>query len=141
MQIQSCAYRKNSLRHVSSGHASACTLSAVVVQASKPCRRQGCPNLVPCPEHPIGPWSTSRRDQQISRRSGSRTQMRNRWILGLSSVCHVCGLGGATEVDHVVPLALGGADKLDNLKAIHHDCHTAKTAKEAIQGRQRRSAQ
>lgn len=31
--------------------------------------------------------------------------------------CHVCG-GPATEVDHVVPRALGGTDDLSNLKAI-----------------------
>lgn len=37
----------------------------------------------------------------------------------------------ATEVDHIVALAHGGTDYPSNLRAIHHDCHKLKTAREA----------
>lgn len=39
--------------------------------------------------------------------------------------CHVCG-GPATEVDHVVPRALGGTDDMANLKAICRKDNLAK---------------
>jgi len=45
--------------------------------------------------------------------------------------CHLCGRKGATQVDHVVPLAEGGADDESNLAPIHDDCHAQKTAAEA----------
>lgn len=37
----------------------------------------------------------------------------------------------ADEVDHIVPLSQGGTDDPSNLRAIHHDCHKAKTQREA----------
>ena len=39
----------------------------------------------------------------------------------------------ATEVDHIIPKAKGGTDRLDNLQAINKQCHKKKTARE--QGR------
>jgi 5-methylcytosine-specific restriction endonuclease McrA len=45
--------------------------------------------------------------------------------------CPLCGerLGSldGLQWDHVVPLAMGGADEPDNLQAIHIDCHGTKT--------------
>ncbi|MGE0133749.1 MAG: HNH endonuclease [Dehalococcoidia bacterium] len=57
-------------------------------------------------------------------------------------VCHVCGLPGATEVDHITPASRGGTDHPSNLAPIHGrrdviegraktNCHGAKTAREA----------
>ena len=37
----------------------------------------------------------------------------------------------ATEVDHVIPLAKGGTDSMDNLRAINSECHKAKTLRES----------
>lgn len=37
----------------------------------------------------------------------------------------------ADEVDHIVPLSQGGTDDPGNLRAINHDCHKPKTAREA----------
>lgn len=37
----------------------------------------------------------------------------------------------AHEVDHIVPLSQGGTDDPANLRAMHRDCHKAKTAREA----------
>lgn len=44
-------------------------------------------------------------------------------------VCEHCGIRAATEVDHIVPLAEGGA-RLDraNLQALCHRCHMRKGA-------------
>lgn len=53
-------------------------------------------------------------------------------------VCHVCGGPGADEADHVVPLAEGGPDTLENMRPIHgQPCHREKTAREAARGRTR----
>ena len=43
--------------------------------------------------------------------------------------CQQCGAEDeALEVDHILPLALGGEDKLDNLQALCPACHKRKTA-------------
>ncbi|WP_178945913.1 HNH endonuclease [Kocuria sp. TGY1127_2] len=46
--------------------------------------------------------------------------------------CHICGKPGATEVDHKLAIALGGAKTdLNNLAPIHETpCHTEKTKRE-----------
>ena len=50
-------------------------------------------------------------------------------------VCHCCqgriAIGDAWEVEHVIPLAQGGADEGDNLQPAHVKCHRAKTADDA----------
>lgn len=45
--------------------------------------------------------------------------------------CHVCGVDGADQVDHVVALAEGGTQDDANLAAVHAFCHRKKTAQEA----------
>jgi 5-methylcytosine-specific restriction protein A len=53
-------------------------------------------------------------------------------------ICHVCGLPGSDEVDHVIALAEGGADDDSNLAPIHsRPCHLQKTADEAERARRR----
>jgi 5-methylcytosine-specific restriction endonuclease McrA len=49
--------------------------------------------------------------------------------------CHICGsrinlAREDFEVEHVVPLALGGADTFDNWRPAHVGCHAGKTAKD-----------
>lgn len=57
-------------------------------------------------------------------------------------ICHWCDEPGADEVDHVVPLAEGGADDESNMAPIHsRPCHTAKTAAEAARARLRRQGE
>lgn len=36
----------------------------------------------------------------------------------------------ATDVDHIVPLRLGGSNQFINLQALCHSCHSRKTARE-----------
>lgn len=43
--------------------------------------------------------------------------------------CELCD-GEATEVDHIVPLAKGGTNKLSNLQSLCKPCHSRKTARE-----------
>jgi RNA-directed DNA polymerase len=48
--------------------------------------------------------------------------------------CAECGLyfveGDIMEVDHIIPLSLGGKDKYDNLQLLHGHCHDRKTARD-----------
>ncbi len=44
--------------------------------------------------------------------------------------CHICGLkisGKGWEVEHVIPISLGGADDASNMRPAHTDCHATKT--------------
>lgn len=45
----------------------------------------------------------------------------NHRILRRSDVCHICGHPGSDAVDHVIPIAQGGADDLSNKAPAHHD--------------------
>lgn len=46
--------------------------------------------------------------------------------------CHICdrriGIGEPWEVEHIIPLALGGADTVKNMAPAHAACHARKTA-------------
>jgi 5-methylcytosine-specific restriction enzyme A len=44
-------------------------------------------------------------------------------------ICHICGGLGATSADHVVPLADGGSNWPQNLRAAHAHCNYAKNAR------------
>jgi 5-methylcytosine-specific restriction endonuclease McrA len=98
-----------------------------------------CPNLQPCPIHPRKRWAGSARDHGLQTlTSGSRRQQRARYVIDRDdTVCHWCGRPGADEADHVVALAHGGADTVDNMAAIHgakygaDSCHAQKTRLEA----------
>jgi 5-methylcytosine-specific restriction protein A len=69
--------------------------------------------------------------------SGSSEQARRKRILErYFYCCHVCGEGGADQVDHRIPLGEGGADEDWNLAPIHAEpCHREKTAAEARRAR------
>jgi 5-methylcytosine-specific restriction protein A len=49
--------------------------------------------------------------------------------------CHICDcdirVGDKWEVEHVIPMAQGGADEGDNLQPAHVSCHKAKTRADA----------
>lgn len=48
-------------------------------------------------------------------------------------ICEVCGTHAAEQVDHIVPLHLGGGDHIDNKQAICLHCHKIKTEAEAVE--------
>lgn len=53
-------------------------------------------------------------------------------IIVAQATCPLCGgrLGelAGLDFDHAVPLALGGPDEIGNLRAVHRECHKAKTS-------------
>lgn len=102
------------------------------MRAKKICSAAHCFNLQPCPDHERKPWEGSTRRDKV-KLSGSAEQKRARYILQKhDTICHVCENPGADQVDHVEPLAEGGADHEDNLRPIHREpCHREKTAEEA----------
>ncbi|ARP89813.1 hypothetical protein CAL14_05515 [Bordetella genomosp. 9] len=68
------------------------------------------------------PWRRLR--DQIMKRDGYMCQCEN--CKGVKLVAH--------EVDHIIPVAKGGTDHPDNLRAMNRDCHAEKTKREANQG-------
>jgi 5-methylcytosine-specific restriction endonuclease McrA len=58
--------------------------------------------------------------------------MRQAVRVAASPACGLCGLpiapGEAFEVDHRVPLGLGGSEDDSNLEPLHIACHKTKTA-------------
>lgn len=62
--------------------------------------------------------------------SGGRWQTIRRQVFARQEgMCARCGreLQGQFEVDHVVPRAAGGGNELENLQALHVECHRAVT--------------
>ena len=101
----------------------------------KICTVPGCPNI-DCQEHQRPAWRNAR-ERRPRTMSGWADQERARRVMRRHGrVCHVCGREGADQVDHVIPLARGGADDESNLRPIHAvPCHKAKTQREAVEGR------
>ncbi|MDP0928517.1 HNH endonuclease signature motif containing protein [Paracoccus onubensis] len=52
-------------------------------------------------------------------------------------ICHICGMkiyaGEAWEREHIIPLAMGGADDESNVAPAHKSCHRTKTGTDAAQ--------
>jgi len=68
----------------------------------------------------------------MTRRSISTTR-RVKIFEAANGICHICGqrIDGTRErwdVEHVIPLALGGDDDGENLQPAHAKCHAKKTA-------------
>lgn len=75
----------------------------------------------------------------MSQRSSARRQRMRRTIARTKPACHICGqpidydLGHlhpmSFVIDHVVPLAKGGADEASNVAAAHRSCNSTKRAR------------
>ena len=78
-----------------------------------------------------------------TRRSLSRMQ-KLKVFEASGGVCHICGLKifNKWDVEHRIPLALGGADDESNWSPAHRDCHAGKTKSDvaAIARAKRRKA-
>ena len=79
--------------------------------------------------------------QPVQRQRGrARMQVRDRVMERDCGLCQPCRSEGrvrhAVEVDHIVPLHLGGTEDMANQQAICAECHRVKAAGEA----QRRAA-
>lgn len=98
-----------------------------------------------CEEHTPKPWQGSTRRSKIGLSGWAESARRKRVLEGLRYVCHVCGKFGTDkdmDVDHVIPLAEGGADDESNLAPIHKEpCHSEKSRAEAIRAKQRKAVE
>lgn len=110
-------------------------------KALRPCLKNGCPALTDgryCPDHQ--PSKVEERPSSTKRGYGRNWQKLRRMVLARRPVCaDPFGIhkeqnsGGvlATDVDHIVPKAMGGSDAMDNLQPLCHSCHSRKTALES----------
>lgn len=110
-------------------------------RAPRQCPTPGCDNRITttryCDEHTVHHW-TGR-----SHATGAgHTQWRKTVLSRAKGMCEIRGPGcthRATEADHRVPVAEGGARyDPNNGQAACTPCHKAKTQQEAARGRSRR---
>lgn len=108
-----------------------------VLRPLAPCTAPGCPNLVRgggrCPEHLRPAWLTTTTSRHERGYGSTWVRLRGRALRRDHRRCVMCGSGptddNPLEVDHIVPLALGGANALYNLRTLCSDCHGAVTAR------------
>ena len=75
----------------------------------------------------------------MAKRNTSQRDRLRAQVARTRSACHICGQPidyslphldpKAFVIDHVIPLAKGGTDTIDNVKAAHRDCNSAKRAR------------
>jgi 5-methylcytosine-specific restriction enzyme A len=96
----------------------------------RPCRVTSCPELQPCPNHPIlGRWD-GRRSSAVRGYGWAWQQQRKRALERDGYTC-VAECGSLAEhVDHIVAKADGGTDDLANLASLCRAHHLAKTGRE-----------
>lgn len=78
------------------------------------------------------------KSNQPLRSQGVPAKLRRRVLSLTGGMCEILSrgcTGVATEVDHIIPVAEGGTDELDNLQAACPGCHRIKTQAEAARGR------
>jgi 5-methylcytosine-specific restriction enzyme A len=84
------------------------------------------PGETHCAAHKRPPWRDAETRRPRTRSGWARQQMSKRVIARDRGICHICGQAGADEADHVVELADGGADEIDNMRAAHAACNIEK---------------
>ena len=109
-------------------------------RASKPCQHRGCPNLTStgyCDQHSSQAHSYDQHRPSAAKRGyGHRWRKLRQMVLARTPLCadpfeiHGATPVPATDVDHIVPLAQGGANAMDNLQALCHSCHSRKTVEQ-----------
>ena len=102
------------------------------------CRYPGCNNRRPngrrfCEQHQAQDDSAyNRRRGSAAKRGYDRKWRKTRArIIARDPICRAPGcIHPSTDVDHIVPKALGGSDDDDNLQGLCKTCHSRKTARE-----------
>lgn len=114
--------------------------------APRPCSHPGCGVLVRdgtgrCAKHPRKAWAKPATPQATKRTTGRRLQAMRAALFARNPLCVECQKLGlvviATQRDHVIPLAEGGADDDTNDQGLCEPCHEAKSLAEALRGRLR----
>jgi 5-methylcytosine-specific restriction endonuclease McrA len=107
----------------------------------KVCAEPGCAELSPasyCKAHAPAPWQGSTRAAVVGKSGWDQAKDAKRILRRHAAICHVCGQPGATQVDHVIPLAEWPDGDVDsNKRPIHESCHKRKTQAESMRGKQR----
>jgi 5-methylcytosine-specific restriction endonuclease McrA len=102
-------------------------------RAATVCGTPGCHELKPCPTHARQPWAGSTRASRLPR---DWQQRRARVLARDHHTCQACAGSHCgnerLEVDHI---ARGDDHRMENLQALGHACHAAKTAQEATEAR------
>ena len=101
--------------------------------ALRPCRTRGCPAVTSdgyCAQHPrqqYRPSPSGTSDPALY--NNALWRRRRHRILANHPDCAMCG-SAATDVDHIVPKAIGGSDEDDNLRSLCHRCHSRRTGRD-----------
>lgn len=112
--------------------------------APRPCTFPHCGQLVRdgsgrCEQHPRAQWTKPK--EATKRVTGRRLQVMRASLFRRNPLCVMCAEQGrvtlATQRDHTVPLAEGGADDPSNEQGLCEPCHDQKSKQEALRGRQR----
>ena len=110
---------------------------------ARPCTHPGCGVLtrgkVPrCPEHPEESWARNEYANNVKRITGPRLQKLRRQLFQREPLCVACKNAGrvslATQRDHIIPLAEGGADNEQNTQGLCAPCHELKRQEEVKRG-------
>lgn len=106
-------------------------------QAKRPCKQPGCPNVTSgryCSDHTTQVHTYDQHRPSAAKRGyGYRWRKLRRMVLARSPLCadpfetHTGRAVQATDVDHIIPLAQGGTNAMDNLQSLCHSCHSRKT--------------
>ena len=82
------------------------------------------------------PWAKGRPTQRLTGRALQRARAR---LFARDPLCAECTKHNrvrlATQRDHIIPLAEGGADDETNEQGLCDECHLAKTLREAARAR------
>lgn len=102
----------------------------------KLCSHAGCTQLTRgayCEVHTSdgAAWKTTKGSAH-ARGYGTKWRRLRKYILDTEPICRVCGRKPATEVDHILSKARGGADDVGNLQPICQVCHSQKTNRERV---------
>lgn len=107
------------------------------MSARRPCASPGCPHFQgDCPIH-VKPAQYGWR-QDTTRVRGRKLQRLRAKLFDGEPLCRACAAQGRTTVatirDHILPLAEGGTDALDNIQPLCLSCSDLKTRAEARRG-------
>ena len=111
------------------------------IAAPRPCTHPGCGVLVRdgsgrCAKHPKPQWQ--KKATETKRIGGRRRKALRAALIDANPLCAECSRQGRVtlgdERDHIVPLAEGGTEDVDNTQLLCVPCHKAKSEAEAARG-------
>ena len=113
------------------------------VSAPRPCSALGCRCLAVdsgrCADHRRDAWV--KKPKATKRITGRRLQSMRAALFMREPLCAECWKAErvtlATQRDHIIPLAEGGQDVVDNTQGLCEACHDTKSLAESLRGRQR----